>query len=358
MNRTVASLKEWINPNWGIHRSVPPMEAGLRPNDWMSDATSRLPEKVVDVDAVATRAGTLYYSAGQFVHALNDPSAPVDLGDPVTAIAASPTRLVAAVSGRGLVEIASTGTKMISEDHAVLRCVTDLAFGADDVIFATVGSAVHDVEDWSRSLLEDDSSGSVVIVRNGSAEVVARDLAWPSGVAVDGDSLILALSLAHTIERRPLTAINTSGAELVRNMPVYPGRIEPGPDGFWVAAPYVRNRFTELLIDEPVIRKDMMGSIEQDQWFVPRLGRGNPWTDPLQIGQLRVLGVIKPWAPARSYGLVFHIDRSGRITESHHSRSDRDRHGITGVAVLDGSVVVAARGASDIYQLSTKGRAS
>lgn len=52
----------------------------------------------------------------------------------------------------------------------------------------------------------------------------------------------------------------------------------------------------------------MIGTISRDEWFVPRLHSEDPFTETMQMGQLRVLGVVKSWAPARSCGLVFRMD--------------------------------------------------
>lgn len=74
---------------------------------------------------------------------------------------------------------------------------------------------------------------------------------------------------------------------LCANLPVYPGRIASAGTDFWIAAPYVRNRVTEMLLDEPQLVSEMTTSINQDEWFVPRLRPVSPYTDTMQMGQLR-----------------------------------------------------------------------
>jgi hypothetical protein len=136
---------------------------------------------------------------------------------------------------------------------------------------------------------------------------------------------------------------------------LYPGRAFHTDDGWWVTAPYVRNRVTALLLDEPELVAEMVATINPDEWFIPRLRSDNPYTDPLQMGQLRTLGVVKPWAPPRSYGLAFRIEHDGRIAESLHSRVDGDRHGITGVVVDGDRVIVAARGFRSLLAIEEDG---
>ena len=71
---------------------------------------------------------------------------------------------------------------------------------------------------------------------------------------------------------------------------------------------------------------------------------------------LRVLGVVKSWAPARSCGLVFRMDRTGRVVESAHARVDSNRHGVTGVAARGGQVIAAARGHRNLLKLQAHNR--
>ena len=149
----------------------------------------------------------------------------------------------------------------------------------------------------------------------------------------------------HRIERRTLAAPRT-GSALTANMAGYPGRIRERPaGGWWVAMPYLRNRATELILADDAIRNDMAANIDPTLWLVPMLRSENVYRDPLQIGQQRVMGVLKPWAPPRAYGLVFRVGPDGRIVESAHSRPDGHRKGVTGVAVRDRGVVVACQGA-------------
>ena len=106
-----------------------------------------------------------------------------------------------------------------------------------------------------------------------------------------------------------------------------------------------------MLLDEHQLLDEMVRTIRPDEWFVPRLRAGSPFTDTMQMGQLRVLGVVKSWAPARSCGVVFRIDAGGRIAEGAHARVDSPRHDITGIAVRQGVLLVAARGHGNLIRL-------
>ncbi|MET9216155.1 MULTISPECIES: hypothetical protein [unclassified Nocardia] len=356
MNRTLSTLKEWLNPDWARHRTVPPFEAGLRPNRRLDEGAALLPAGDFEPDDLLIReSGDVVFSSGDTVFTLTGAviTPLAALGGQVGALLAVGASVIAAVDGVGLVNIDAAGAaRDLCTDPLVASCVTDLALLPDGTVLVTVGSST--AGDWAAALVADDRTGRVVRVEGARAELVADGLGWPAGIESASDTeVLLSLSFEHRIERRATAALGTRGTPVGANLPVYPGRITATADGWWVAAPYARNRFTELLLDEPELLHEMTATIRPDQWFVPRLRCPNPYTDTLQLGQLRVLGVIKPWAPARSYGLAFRLDRRGRIAESVHSRADGDRHGITGVASRDGRILVAALGFRNVVEPQT-----
>ncbi|MCP2288827.1 hypothetical protein ACFYT3_05770 [Nocardia amikacinitolerans] len=355
MNRALATLKEWINPDWARHRSVPPFEAGLRPNRRLDEAEPLLPHGEHEPDDVLVRpGGEIVFSSGNTVFALDGGTAvPLAvLGGRAGSLLAAGDDLIVTVEGVGLVRIDDSGAAHdLCTDPLVATGVTDLTRLPDGALLATIGSAVPEHQDWGRALVADDRSGRIVRVDVTDAEIAADGLAWPGGIEIASDTeVFVSLGFDHRIERRRLDALGRPGTPVGSRLPVYPGRIRADGDSWWVAAPYARNRFTELLLDEPELLAEMRTTIRREEWFVPRLRCANPYTDTLQLGQLRVLGVVKPWAPARSYGLAFRLDARGRLTESVHSRADGERHGITGVAAGRNGVVLAAHGFGNLLQ--------
>lgn len=357
MSSLMDTVKEWINPDWVRHRSVPRMETGLRPNLRLDESEIVVEPGEFALEDITTLAdGAVVLASGTTLHRLGSQGTAViaDLGAPVTAIAAAGGDVVAAVTGRGIVSVGAGGEiSPLCEDPAVRDCVTALVLLPDGAVLATVGTTTPSVEgDWARALLAGDSSGRLVRVAAGAAEVVADRLPWPSGIALSGtDEVILALSLAHRLEIRGLADLGRTGRAVATNLPVYPGRVIPADDGHWVAAPYPRNRVTELLLDEDDLVRDMTAQIDRDQWFVPLLAPGNLFTEAMQMGQLRVLGVVKSWAPARSAGIVFRLDEAGRIAESAHARVDSARHGVTGVTISGDEVLLALAGHGSVLAL-------
>jgi hypothetical protein len=69
---------------------------------------------------------------------------------------------------------------------------------------------------------------------------------------------------------------------------------------------------------------------------------------------VRQMGVLKPWAPARSYGLVIRLDVSFQPVASFHSRADGVRHGVTSSVECDDKLIVACKGGDEIVMLRTE----
>ena len=72
-------------------------------------------------------------------------------------------------------------------------------------------------------------------------------------------------------------------------------------------------------------------------------------TDP--GGQVKHLGIVKPWGPTRSYGFVIHLDPSGIPTISLHSRADGKRHGVTSCIEFGGRLLVASKGGDAVLEV-------
>ncbi|RDI55964.1 hypothetical protein [Nocardia mexicana] len=359
MNRTARTVAEWINPAWGRHRTVPPMDAGLRPNRRLDEAADLLPTGAYEPDdVIVTDSGAVLFSSSSAVFELRDERVRTlaELPGPVGPLVWRQDRLIAAVEGTGLFSIDAAGTvEELCSGGPVSSCVTDLAVLPDGSLAATVGSRHETADGWSRALVRGDRSGLIVRVDGPDARIQAESLGWPSGIEVASDTEVLvSLSLDHRIELRTIASPARTARAIAANMPLYPGRLRTAADGWWVAAPYIRNRVTEMLLDEPKVIEEMVAEIDPDDWFVPRLRCANPYTDTMQMGQLRVLGVVKPWAPARSCGLVLRIDRTGRVVESAHARVDSERHGITGVAVDGDHLVAAAKGFGNLLRLHSE----
>ena len=52
-----------------------------------------------------------------------------------------------------------------------------------------------------------------------------------------------------------------------------------------------------------------MAEIDPEYWIAPKLKSGQSFLEPMQGAHIKTMGVIKPWAPPRSYGLVIRLTR-------------------------------------------------
>ena len=347
------TLKELISPGSVRRATLAPFEAGLSPDSALDLAEVVLSDDAEVDDIVVTGDGRIVCSVGSEVRRLDGPSLTTvaSCDGTVTALAVRDRTILAAVEGTGVVAIDGDKIATSCDDDAVRTGVSALAVHRDGTTYATIASRHNRLADWSRGLLSSDSSGELVAISaDGAVTRLTGDLGWPAGVCVTHDErLLVSESLATSITT--LDRAGSSRATLATRLPFYPGRIRPSPAGYWLAAPYVRNRATELILSEPELVAEMTATIEPPEWMVPRLRSERPHTDALQIGQVRILGVIKPWAPPRSYGLVAHLDQDGRFDWSAHSRADGYHHGVTATGVLGDRLIVAARGRRNLLAL-------
>ncbi|HXT09657.1 MAG TPA: hypothetical protein VN715_22320 [Roseiarcus sp.] len=91
--------------------------------------------------------------------------------------------------------------------------------------------------------------------------------------------------------------------------------------------------------------------VEVDYWIAPALESGRSFLEPLQGGAIKQLGILKPWAPSRSYGLLIRLDGDFRPIASFHSRADGARHGETSCLDLGGRVFISCKGGDMIVML-------
>ena len=209
-----------------------------------------------------------------------------------------------------------------------------------------------------RSVIDRDGSQNAIPPLDG-ARVLLRDLPYPYGVAVapDGEHLWLAESWAHRLSRFALGGDGIGRREMIAgNLPGYPARIHRDAQGGYFLGLFARRtHLIEFVLKEDDFREEMIASMAPDYWIAPALAGGNDCLEPMQIGSVKALGIQKPWAPPRSYGLVARLDTNGHAIESFHSRTSGKFHGVTAVAVDHDRVLVLSKGHGKIAELSVVG---
>lgn len=334
-----------LHPNREIH-GIPVLDGAFSPNQRLDDAP-RLGEAIdAPDDAVQGPDGALYVSSRDCILRCAGPSfgdrsvfcrLPAAVGG-LTWTADG--RLLACVSGAGLFALTAAGdvvAQLTSVGGQPIACPLSVVEAADGSIHLTDGSRDHPPQAWLTDLMRcRPPSGRLIEVAPdlSGARVRADGLAWPWGLALSprGDELWVAESWAHRLSAYPLAG--GTPRVIVKNYAGYPARLKRDPQGTcWMAFFALRTQLTEFVLRERDFCEEMMSSVPVELWIGPSMdGRFN-YREPTQIGRIKKLGIQKPWAPARSYGLVARLGDDGEAVASLHSRVDGRVHGVTSVCV-------------------------
>ena len=344
----------------GGQNAIPPLDGALSPNDRLdSSRPVGGPLPGLD-DIVVAKDGTIYVSAGRQVLRI----AGCDLaarnlvaefeGD-AGGLAIHPDgRLLVCVAGRGLAAIdpvKPTPRWLESVDGCALAGPLSVTSAPDGRIFVVEGSVGRTPDQWRRDLMEKRSDGRVIACgpELDDEQVLLKNLPYPYGVAVsvDGKTLWLTESWAHRLSRFELTGSRIGPREVVAsNLAGYPARLHPDVrGGFFMGLFARRTHLIEFVLKEDDFRAEMIATMKPEYWIAPAFVGGSDCLEPMQIGSVKALGIHKPWAPPRSYGLLVHLDRNGEATDSLHSRAGGNFHGVTGACETAHGVLIAARGA-------------
>lgn len=350
-------------PDRDVH-AIPVLDGGFSPNERL-EHVRKIGELFEAPDSLALNdRGTLFVSAGTVVFASTGPE--FALRKPFVSFSTNAgglawserTGLLVCVSGHGVCSIDANGRVQNWLEMAAgepIHCPTAVTVAADGTIFLVDGSRHNTPDKWLPDLMQKHRpSGRLIACDAGmtNVRVLARGLHWPSGAAVahDGQRVLVSESWPHR-----LIAFDLSGGGrrvLVKNFAGYPGRIVPGANrDYWVAFFALRTQLTEFVLREEAFRTRMMANVPPHLWVGPTLGGSFDYREPTQIGRIKKLGIQKPWAPPRSYGLVARLDANGHVIESFHSRTSGKFHGVTSVALAGGRVLVSSKGHGKIAEL-------
>jgi hypothetical protein len=342
--------------------AIPPLDGALSPNDRL-DACKAIGDPLPGLDdVVAAKDGAIYVSAGKQVLRLSgngfaSREVVATFEGDAGGLAQHPDgRLLVCVAGRGLAAIdpAKPSPRWLEAvDGRALAGLLSVTAAPDGRIFAVEGATARLPDQWRHDLMEKRHNGRLITCAGdlGQARTLLSDLYYPYGVSLAADSkLWFTESWAHRVSRMTIGTNGAASPEVVmQNLPGYPARLHgDGRGGFYLGIFARRTHLIEFVLKEDDFREEMMATMPPDFWVAPAYAATGDCLEPMQIGQVKALGIQKPWAPPRSYGLLVHLDANGEAVDSIHSRAGGRFHGITGACATPQGVVIAARGAGQL----------
>lgn len=371
MNPVSSPLRSWLDRLLGrgdAACTVPTFDGVLKPNQLLEDAPVHA---VLEAPSdLATDGRALFVSDGQRLLRIAPDSAAVSelarFDVELSAIACRERALAVALDGRrvqvhqlspdGLaLERSSADPHWEAPNAGRWTSINALTFLPDSSLLVTQGSASHAVGEWCRDLMTLGRSGSAWRLHASGAESLASNLAHAFGVlpAADG-SVWVSESWRHRVVR---VAAGTSGAAgrpsvVLDRLPGYPSRLSPAADGgAWLTVFAPRTQLVELVLREKAYRLRMINEVDPRYWVAPALASGRDFLEPIQGGGVKTMGILKPWAPPRSYGLVIRLDASGKPVDSLHSRVGGRHHGVVAAVECAGALYVLAKGSASLLRL-------
>jgi hypothetical protein len=333
--------------------TVPVMDGMLRPNRVLDQASvvAALP----GIDDLASDGRTLWVSAGSVLSRL-DGGGLVEarrFDADITALAVAPGGRIALALNGARVQVLAADGKVEAELTALagkpLCGVNALAWEGDAALLISDGSMRRAPALWCHDLMELGRSGRVARwTPGGSAELLASNLAYAFGVLPTSGGVLVAESWRHRVLK-----LGPGGAQpLLAELPGYPSRMaRAAAGGYWLSCFVCRSQLVEFVLREPEYRRRMMAEIDPRHWIAPALSSGHSFLEPLQGAGVKQMGVLKPWAPPRSYGLVLQVSDDGHVLRSLHSQVDGKHHGITAIAEHDGALYAASKGSGRLLRV-------
>ncbi|WP_256805598.1 hypothetical protein [Bradyrhizobium sp. Bra64] len=359
----IAAVREFANRFLGrgdATITVPSFDGALKPNQKLESAETLLTCEAPE--DLATDGSNLYIADGQRLMSLTGGQASEvrSFEQPISALCALPGGgLAVALGGREVHLYANASAEQpgVTFADTAFNAINALALAGDNTLIATDGSATCGVDDWARDLMELNLSGRVFRLDPGSKVVtpLAQGLGHAFGACAHGNGALVSESWRH---RLVLVTPGASPKVVLAHLPVYPSRLtKAAGGGYWLTAFTARTQLIEFVLREPGYRRRMMAEIDPAYWVAPRLRSGLSFKEPMQGAHIKTMGVIKPWAPPRSYGLVIRLNADGQPLYSLHSRVDGVNHGIVAAVELGGDLVLIAKGPGRVLRLSLSGLA-
>lgn len=355
MLETLKTLRDKMLGRGDAAISIPTLDGACKPNRVLEDApiiaTLNAPEDL------ASDGTTLYATDGARVLRL-DSDRFVEhkkLESTITALACLPGGgLAAAIDGCvvRIIDGPGTGASWTGAGGKEFLAVNAIHATADRRLIVTDGSEKQPYERWCFDMMELGQTGRVVALDAegaGNGRVLQDGLRYAFGCCVAENQIWV----SETWKNRIIRASAPTGEDVVSDwLPGYPCRINRAADGgWWLCAFAGRTHLVEFVLREPAYRKRMIEEVDPRYWIAPALSSGDDFFEPLQGAHVKTRGILKPYAPPRSYGLVIKLDASGTPAWSYQSRLDGKNHGAVAAVECGGSLYVLAKGPRRVLRL-------
>ena len=336
--------------------TVPIMDGAIKPNRALDEAAVVL--NLPGIDDIASDGQRLWISAGPVLYHLDGQRAlEVRRFDtPITALAADAKGYLAVALGGRELHLINVEGATVSQTRALggraLFSANALAFEGVDSLLVSDGSEQFGPDQWCHDLMHHGKTGKVGRWnwQSGESTLLAQGLAYAFGVLADGGLARWSESWKHTLGSAHGSAVALRAT--VAELPGYPSRMAQAQGGgFWLTCFVCRTQLVEFVLREDAFRNRMMQEIHPSQWVAPALSSGKSFLEPLQGAGVKSMGVLKPWAPPRSYGLVLRVADDGRVLSSLHSQVDGQHHGITAVAEHAGALYLVSKGSARLLRV-------
>lgn len=357
-NIVIEAVKELLWPHRPLE-AIPSLDGPWAPDDRL-DEMPLVADGLGDPTDIVAHDGHIHVAEGRSVFRLSGPARQrkeevarfeADVHGVSTAGAFG---IAACVAGRGIAFVGGhwDGRKIDAVDGRPLACPTAaLLLSPNTLVIADASTRENGA--YRRDYLETARSGRLIKVNldTGRAATVIDGLGYPTSLALarDGYSLLVAEAWAHRISHVDPSAEKPVLQAKLQNLPGFPWRILRTAGGYWLSFLCLRTQLLEFVRSEAKFRAQMIEATEPEFWIAPAPRTTGHFYEPVQGGQIKQHGVTKPWAPTRSYGLLARLGSDLEPLETWHSRHGRQRHGLTGLAEVDGRLMVLARGPGAIF---------
>ena len=331
--------------------SVPILDGAFKPNNLLEEAEIVLERGGLE-DIALTPDGKLLAAAGNEVLLVSEGKA-----EPLESHDGAITALTVLQDGRRAVAL---GDRIVIKGQSLpvieaagrrFRAITALAPAHDGSLLICDASAKHGGDEWQHDLMTKGRSGRLVALdpATGKAALLQDDLGWAFGAMQGHDGVLVSESWRHRLR---LAGKSGSGGDATAELPGYPARITATADGgFWLSLFAARMQIVEFVLSETDFRREMMATVDPKYWISPAFSSGEDFYEPLQSGGVKHMGILKPWAPPRSYGLAVRFDAARTPLMSIHSRVGGRNHGIVATIERGGEVFALSKGAGRLLRL-------